>query len=377
MKIVHYIPSIDRESGGIGSYMQLLSGALGQIVELHIVTHHTDYELKLKDCHLHYIDRWIHYCKMKKQWNQLLNDIKPDVVNVNCCWEPECSIIQRWSSNKGYKTVYTPHGMLEPWILQRNYWTRKVPALLLYQESAIKRADAIHATAESERQNLLKLGYNKNVIVIPNGIDVSEIKIKNSWKKTKTLLFLSRIHIKKGIDLLINAVAELKKEMNGYQVLIAGEGDANYIAELKHLAEQKRVDNIVKFIGGVYGDAKWDLYHKADLFVLPTHSENFGIVVAEALACGTPVITTVGAPWEELNTWNCGFWVECSQIAITNAIREALNATNEELQVMGENGRRLMEERYSVEAIAEKMKDLYEWILGCGDKPAYVYDIQR
>ena len=350
MKIVHYIPSIDRESGGIGSYMQLLSGALGQIVELHIVTHHTDHELKLKDCHLHYIDRWFHYCKMKKQWSQLLNDIKPDVVHVNCCWQPESAIIQKWSSNKGIKTVYSPHGMLEPWIVQRHYWTLKVPALLLYQKEAIKKSDAIHATAESERKNLLKLGYNKNVIVIPNGIDISEIKIKNSWKKTKTLLFLSRIHVKKGIDLLINAVTQLK-----------------------NLAEQKRVDNIVKFIGGVYGDTKWDLYHKADFFVLPTYSENFGIVVAEALACGTPVITTEGAPWGELNTWNCGSWVECSQKAITNAIRDALNATDEELQTMGQNGRRLMEEKYSVESIAEKMKSLYEWILGKSDKPDFVY----
>lgn len=373
MIVIHYIPSIDRDSGGVGSYMQLLSSVLGQLIELHVVTHRSEHELKLKNCHLHYIDRWIHYCKMKRQWNQLLNDIKPDVVHVNCCWQPESAIIQRWASNNGYKTVYTPHGMLEPWILHRHFWTRKIPALLLYQKAAIKKANAIHATAESERQNLIKLGYNKNVIVIPNGIDVSEIKIKDCWKKTKTLLFLSRIHIKKGIELLINAVAELKEEMDGYQVLIAGEGDTNYIAELKNLAEQKRVDNIVKFIGGVYGDAKWNLYHKADFFVLPTHSENFGIVIAEALACGTPVITTEGAPWEELNTRNCGFWVECSQKAITNAIKKGLNTTGKELQMMGQNGRRLIEERYSVETIAEKMKSLYEWISYTTDIPDFVY----
>lgn len=371
MKIVHYITSIDRESGGLGSYMQLLASVLGLFVELHVVTHQSEHELKLKNCKLHYIDRWIHYCKMKKQWSQLLNDINPDLVHVNCCWQPESAIIQKWSNNKAIKTVYTPHGMLEPWILQRHYWTRKVPALLLYQKSAIKRTDVIHATAESERQNLLKLGYNKNVIVIPNGINVSEIKIKNSWKKTKTLLFLSRVHVKKGIDLLINVVAELKEEMNGYQVLIAGEGDANYITKLKNLTEQKRVDNIVKFIGGVYGDAKWNLYHKADLFVLPTHSENFGIVVAEALSCGTPVITTEGAPWEELNTHHCGWWVPYTQHDITNAVRSALNATDEELKTMGQNGRRLMEEQYSVEAIAEKMKALYKWILGNCDKPDF------
>ena len=363
MRIIHYIPNIDRTSGGVGSYMQLLAKSLGKIVELHVVTHATDHELMLENCQLHYIAHCTNYIKMKKQWNELLNDINPHVVHINCCWQPESAFVQKWASDMGYKTVYTPHGMLEPWILHRHYWTRKVPALLLYQKAAIKRADVIHATAESERQNLLSLGYNKNVIVIPNGIDVRQIELKDGWEKKNTLLFLSRIHVKKGIDMLINAVAELKEAMNGYQVLIAGEGDAGYIAELKNLAKQKGVNDIVQFIGGVYGDAKWELYRNADVFVLPTHSENFGIVVAEALASGTPVITTTGTPWDELNTKQCGWWVACSQDDITNAVRSAIKSTDEELKVMGQKGRQLIEERYSVESVTLRMKSLYGWLV--------------
>lgn len=362
MTILHYIPSIDRESGGVGSYMQLLAKPLGEIVELHVVTHASDHELMLENCQLHYIEHWTNYLKMKSQWNVLLKDINPSVVHINCCWQPESALVQKWSSHKGYKTVYTPHGMLEPWIVHRHYWTRKVPALLLYQKAAIKRADVIHATAESERQNLLELGYNKNVMVIPNGIDVKQIKMKESWEKKKTLLFLSRIHVKKGIDLLINAVAELKDDMKGYQVLIAGEGDADYIVELKNLTKQKGVDGIVRFIGGVYGDTKWELYRNADIFVLPTHSENFGIVVTEALASGTPVITTTGTPWDELNSKQCGWWIPCNKIDLKQTIISAISLTGEKLEQYGRNGRLLIEERYSADTVAQKMILLYNKI---------------
>ena len=362
MRILHYIPSIDRASGGVGSYIQLLSKALGKLVGLHVVTHHSEHELSLENSQLHYLDGYVHYFAMKKQWIGLLNQIKPDVVHINCCWQPESAILQRWARNRGFKTVYSPHGMLEPWIMQRHYLTRKVPALFLYQKNAIKHSDILHATANSERQNLINLGYNKNVAVIPNGIDLSQIQMKDCWKKTKTLLFLSRIHVKKGIELLINVVEALKTETQDYQVLIAGEGDDRYVEELKKQVKDKQIDHIIKFIGGVYGDEKWTLYRQADVFILPTYSENFGIVVAEALACGTPVITTKETPWEELNTCKCGWWVPCAQDDITNTLKSAINVSESHLETLGKNGRRLVEERYSIEAVANQMKALYNRI---------------
>lgn len=363
MKILHYIPSVDRSSGGVGSYMQLLAKELGQLVELHVVSHLSDNELPMENCCLHYVCGWKRPLTMKRQCLRLLEEIHPDVVHVNCCWQPESAMVQRWSAQRGYKTVYSPHGMLEPWILRRHYWTRKVPALLMYQKMAISNSDVIHATAESERQNLLNLGYNQNVTVIPNGIDVNHIQMKSSWERTRTILFLSRVHIKKGIDILIDAVSELKDSMEGYRVLIAGEGDENYITHLKSLAAQKGIANQIEFIGGVYGDEKWNLYQKADIFVLPTHSENFGIVVAEALASGTPVITTTGTPWEELKTRHCGWWIPCNVKDLKFVLISATTLTCDKLEEMGRNGRKLIEERYSEEVIAMQMSALYEWIL--------------
>lgn len=367
MKIVHYIPSIDRTSGGVGAYMQLLSKDLGRLCELYVVTAVSEHPLEIENARVITIPcDWRQYGAMKREWRKLLNDIRPDIVHVNCCWTPQCAWAQRWAQEAGYKVVLTPHGMLEPWIMRRHYWTKKFPALLLYQKDAIKNADCLHATAESERQNLLALGWNSNISVIGNCVNVDDIQMKPSWKRTGNILFLSRVHVKKGINFLIEAVAKVREEcrMKGEECsisrcIIAGEGDEAYIKELKGLATRLGVSHIVDFAGGVYGDRKWQLFHQTDLFVLPTHSENFGIVVTEALACGTPVITTKGTPWEELEGYKCGWWTEVGTAATVKALREFLSLSESELETMGRNGRKLVEEKYSTKTIARQMMEMY------------------
>lgn len=362
MKVVHYIPSIDRTSGGVGFYMQLLSKELGKLIELHVVTVKSTNELLLKNCEVHYISQGI-FGTAKKEWCAILDSLKPDVVHINCCWMPQCAFTQKWAQQLGYKVVLTPHGMLEPWIVKRNYWTKKLPALMLYQRKAVVKANVIHATAESERANLLALGYNSNIEIVPNGVDVSNIKIKDSWDKSKKILFLSRVHVKKGIEFLIGAAAQLRTELDGYEFIIAGEGEQSYIDSLKQKAANLGVDHLFNFCGGIYGDKKWELFQQADIFALPTYSENFGIVVAEALASGTPVITTTGTPWEELNTTNCGWCIAPTQETITNAIRQAITTPFETLAEMGARGRELMEQNYSTESVAGRMKELYESVI--------------
>lgn len=361
MKIIHFIPSIDRTSGGIGSYMQLLAKELGKLCELYIVTANTEHQLQIENAKILYIPCKIsQYSSMKKEWNRILDDIKPDLVHVNCCWVPCCALVQKWAQKKGYKVILTPHGMLEPWIIKRNYWTKKIPALLLYQKTTIKSANCIHATAESEEQNILKLGYNNKIEVIANGIDTENIKIKDNWRRNKNILFLSRIHVKKGIEFLLEAVSSLKSQLEGYTITIAGEGEQTYVSSLKSKTIELGLDKMVNFCGGVYGGKKWELYRKADVFVLPTYSENFGIVVAESLASGTPVITTKGTPWEELNIYKCGWWIEVGPQTTKEALIKFLALSEDQLKEMGCNGRKLTETKYSNKAIALEIMNLYK-----------------
>ncbi len=363
MTVIHYIPSIDIASGGTAAYMQLLAKELGKLVDLHVVTHGSSNPVKIENATVHYVDSSL-LGGMKRGFKALLDEIKPDVVHVNGCWMPQCAMAQILAQRMGCKVVLTPHGMLEPWIIRRHYYTRKLPALWLYQKRAVAAADCLHATAESERDNILKLGYNANVEVIANGIDVENIMMKQSWKRTRKILFLSRVHVKKGIELLIESAARLKSELDTYEVIVAGEGDADYIDGLKAGTARAGLGGMVRFVGGVYGEKKWAVLRDADVLVLPTFSENFGIVVTEALACGTPVITTKGAPWSDLAAWECGWWIERDVDSLVEAMKGFLALTDDERERMGRNGRRLVEAKYSSRRMAGDMLGLYRHLLG-------------
>jgi glycosyltransferase involved in cell wall biosynthesis len=355
--------------------MRVLSKELGKLVNLHIVTHLTKQSVTIENAQIHYLSTSFLrlYC-VKRQWQKLLKDIQPDMVHINGCWNPLCAYTQRWTGQLNYKTILTPHGMLEPWIIQRHHWTRKVPALYLYQKKAVQVADYIHATSESEKQNLLQLKYNDKICVIPNGVEIENISIKSSWIKTKTILYLSRIHPKKGIELFIDAIVQIKDILDGYKIVIAGEGDTRYIQSLKKRIQEQNTGNIFDFVGGVYGEKKWELFHNADIFILPTYSENFGIVVAEALASGTPAIVTKGAPWQELNTHRCGWWIDNDIDTIAKTLKEAFALPEEEYRQMGVRGKKLINENYSIEIVAQKMIHLYQCILGQGIKSEFVYE---
>lgn len=363
MRIIHYIPSIDRTAGGTSTYMQLLAKELGKIAELHILTHESENPLPMQNCVVHLVPRWSLAPSWRSDLVALLREIAPDVVHVNCCWLPACAAVQQVAQRQGYKVVLTPHGMLEPWIIQRHYLTRKLPALWLYQRTAVRKADCLQATADSERDNLLALGYNRNIHVVKLGIDADGIKMKQSWKKSKKILFLSRVHVKKGIDYLIEATAMLRNELQGYKILVAGEGDEEYVISLRKQILNLGLQDTIELIGGVYGEQKWDLFRQADFFVLPTHSENFGLAIAEALASGTPVITTVGTPWSDLNSSHSGAWIEIGTQPLVDTLRSFLACSETELELMGRNGRHLIETRYSAKVMAEEMMEVYKKVL--------------
>ena len=363
MKIIHYIPSIDRIAGGTSTYMQVLGKELGKLAEVHIITHASENPLPISNCKIHNLSVYNPINgRFKNEISKLFDVIKPDLVHVNCCWMPACAFVQQMAQKRNIKVVLTPHGMLEPWIIKRHYWTRKLPALLLYQKAAIQNADCLQATAESEKQNLLKLGYNSNIKIVKLGIDAESITMKTSWKKNKQLLFLSRVHVKKGINYLIEAADMLREELQGYKILVAGEGDADYIDSLKQQIMDKGLQNIIHLIGGVYGDKKWKLFQTSDLFVLPTNSENFGLAIAESLASGTPVITTVGTPWNDLNSSKSGAWIEIGTQSLVETLRRFLSLTDEDLEAMGKNGRKLIETKYSAKVMAEEMLKVYQSI---------------
>lgn len=373
LRVLQFIPSLDAHDGGTTTYLQQLTPSLGALCDLHVcclMPHDgdTSHCVKLDSATVHFIE--IDYLrrrrKMKREWLALLDALRPDILHVNCCWMPQCALVQRWFvawrsrmnlRANAPKSCLTPHGMLEPWIIRRNYWTRKLPAIWLYQRLAVRSADAIFATAEEERSHLQELGWNPRIVMIPNGIDVDAIAMKASWQAPRNFLFMSRIHPKKGIDILLRALAQL----HGLplRLEIAGEGDLDYVASLKKMTEDLGLQGIVSFLGPVYGNRKWEVIHRADVVVLPSHSENFGLIVAEALSAGVPVITTHGTPWGSLQESRCGWWIEAAADPLAEAITEAYGLTAAEAEAMGRRGRQLVAERYDVKLQARRIAEAY------------------
>lgn len=275
----------------------------------------------------------------------------------------------------GTPEVCCPMGMLEPWSLAQKRLKKRL-GWMLYQRHDIEGAAAIHATAQSEAENLRALGLKQPIAIIPRGTDIpSHPKDKPMHLRDagrRTILFLSRIHPKKGLLELVQACARL--EDKNWRIIIAGPDSDGYQAFVEEAVNDAGLREQVDFVGPVYGEQKATLFSKADLFVLPTHSENFGVVIAEALAHAVPVITTRGAPWAELEQFGCGWWIPIGAAALETALTEAIALPDSELSEMGLRGRALVEKRYTWPAIIRKHIALYEWLIGGGQRPDFIFD---
>ncbi|SHH03771.1 glycosyltransferase [Flavobacterium defluvii] len=358
MKVIHFIAGIDKGGGGTTEYMRLLSTALKKHMEIVVATKKTSNPIDIEGVRVKFFQtstlRWF---SMLKEFREFLLEEKPDIVHINGIWSPQNWGFQKIAQELGIKVIISPHGMLEPWILSRNYWKKRL-GMFFYQNKAIQKAEFLHTTAEMEALNIQYLGYKTPIHIIPNGIDLNDIKgIKENYG-TKKIVFLSRIHPKKGIELLLEAWRNCNT--NGWNLEIAGNGNDCYIAGLSKSAQDLKN---VNFVGAKYGKEKWDFLRSADVMILPTHSENFGIVIAEALALGVPVITTQGTPWEDLEIHECGWWISLSVSNLEKIISEVIQTSAAELETMGRNGRKLVAEKYEIRAVANEMNDLYKKIL--------------
>lgn len=362
MKVLHYIPSLAVSAGGVASYLSVLCEELGKLVELHVATsYESKREVKICNAIVHRISSGLTCYPSSKA---LLKELRPDVVHINGCWQPQLAFFQWAAQSLQIPVVLSPHGMLEPWIVKRHFLTRKWPAIHLYQGGLVKRADYLHATADAEKENLLRLGWNPRIAVIPNAVNIDDLPLKNNWSPKRRIVFMSRLHVKKGIELLLEALSYLKPDLDSYEVIIAGEGEPHYVETLKKAAISFGLSEVVKFVGGVYGAEKVSLLQSADFFVLPTYSENFGIVVAEALACGTPVITTHGTPWRELEENECGWYIPIGANALEETLKKAISTKEKDRERMGRNGRYLVESSFSSQSVALRFLQLYKDFLG-------------
>lgn len=297
------------------------------------------------------------------------------LVHDHGIWLPSNHATVRAAWHTGVPRVVSVRGMLSPWSLARKS-AMKWAAWRLYQRRDLEKADLLHATSETECRDIQRSGLTLPVAVIPNGVAVpARIASHPDERKTRRALFLSRLHPVKGLLDLVEAWAIVRPE--GWELVLAGPDADGHRAEVEREVRGRGLTKQVQFIGEVTDEAKWPLYHSADLFVLPTHSENFGIVVAEALAAGLPVITTHGAPWADVESYECGWWVKVGPEPLAEALAKAIRLRPEQRAEMGRRGRCLVEASYSWSRVGRNMALAYGWLLGRGPRPAFVRTVSE
>ena len=304
-----------------------------------------------------------------------------DIVHGNGLWMFPNLYARQAAGKARLPLVISPRGMLDPWSLERSA-AKKAIAWHAFERGNLRSAAAFHATSDAESAAIRAAGFRQPIAMIANGVAFPESAHPpgrglledrfHSLRGVRWLLFLSRLHPKKGIAELLSAWQLLEAAHPEWHLVLAGPDLDGYGESMRRQCAGLGLEERVTFTGMLKGDAKESALGNAELFVLPTHSENFGIAVAEALAHGMPAITTRGAPWQALEDAGCGWWIGDSQGELEAALGAAMALDARELRAMGARGRSMVARDYSWMNAARQMLSLYEWLLGRGPRPPCV-----
>jgi len=323
-----------------------------------------------------------------------------DVLYRAGLWSLPSQYAATWSRQHQKPEIITPHGMLDPWAVRNSGWKKRV-AHWLYEGKHLRAAACIRALCESEADSIRTFGLKNPIAIIPNGIDLPEDKpavapgVDRPWKDfiepgRKGLLFLSRIHPKKGLINLLRAWNLSAAQSSGWTLVIAGWDQGGHEAELKQLAtmlkipwaevgdgakSQSRESNVppsILFIGPQFNEAKAACYANCDAFILPSFSEGLPMVILEAWAHGKPVLMTPECNLPEGFAANAALRIDANAGSIARALTEMFRASPSALRAFGDRGRALVAGRFTWPKVAADMKSVYDWVLGNGPRPGCV-----
>jgi glycosyltransferase involved in cell wall biosynthesis len=291
-----------------------------------------------------------------------------DLVHIHALFSYAAIPAAYWAKSHAVPYIVRPLGVLNRWGMKnRRPWLKKL-SFSLIDRRILAGTAAIHFTSEQERTEAGELGIKNRAVVIPNAAELpietnkrrGQFRARHPQLADRTIiLFLSRLDSIKGLDLLLPAFAQARKQYPCSMLVIAGSGEAAYVSHLQQEAARLGIASDMIWTGFLAGEEKWAAFRDADIFVLPSYSENFGVAAVEAMACGLPVVVSdqVAIHWE-ISDARAGLVVPCETVELTQALA-AMLADNRLRMEMGANGYRLARIKFSSETVWKRLADLY------------------
>jgi len=386
MKIACLIASVSRKAGGLHESVRRLCQSLNSQpgAEVHV--------LGMVDEHTHDdVSSWAplptHVFPVRgprdfgyaPRLKEKLFELDADLLLTHGLWMYPTVVALAWHRRTGRPFMINPHGMLDPWAVNNSCWKKRI-AGLFHENSSLRKAACVRALCQSEAGSIRAYGLRNPICVIPNGMDMpgESVAAPPPWQGRvaagrNVLLYLGRIHPKKGLPHLLRAWALLRKrrsiQTGDWDLVIAGWSQNGHEQELKNLARQLGITGGVHFPGPQFGDAKTAAYHHADAFILPSVSEGLPMVMLEAWAHQLPVIMTPQCHLPEGFEAGAALVAEPEITSIVQGLETLFSMDRTERTRMGHCGHQLAAERFNWPRIGMQMHDVCQWLLGEAGPP--------
>ncbi len=316
------------------------------------------------------------------QMMRALGGAQLDLLHVQHLWLFPSRLCLRWHDETRRPYVVSARGMLEPWALRRSHWKKRL-ARLLFENDHLRGASCLHALNREEARSMRKAGLTGPLCVIPNGVDTvlaappGRPPWDESWvAQRRVLLYLGRIHPKKGLRDLLRAFGECRRHgprgAVDWVLVVAGWGEPGHVRRLREDIHSLDLGDCVLFAGEFYDKAKSSAFGRAEAFVLPSYSEGLPMTVLEASAHGLPAVLSEECHLSSLGEVAAAIEVPCGFLGVRRGLQRLFAMQEDERRAMGARARAVVVRDFAWERVAAEMRRVYDWILGGGELPACV-----
>jgi glycosyltransferase involved in cell wall biosynthesis len=294
-----------------------------------------------------------------------------DVVHLHGLWLYPTLLGCRTLRRLGRPYVINPYGSLMVEALRRSHFKKRI-ALALVERESIERSAAIVATSQHEYDQLRATGFAVRGTVIPLAVDSTAMEFLSRRRSQeaflardlRTVLCVSRFHSQKRLVELVQAFADVARAAPNWRLRVLGpDHEQGYRSQVLDAARASGVGDRISVEPGLEAEGLWAAYRDADLFVLASTFEGFGLVIGEALAAGLPAIATRAAPWPQLQARQCGWWIDSSIESLRATLLDAMSTEPMALWEMGQRGTEVIAKEFSLQALGKRLRDLYSSVI--------------